>query len=266
MEKENEEIIDFNLWLTVKLQEQIYAIDCRYVDSIFEVVQNIVPLPKADERLLGLINLRGSMLPIMDLRKLFRMKTVQDEMAEFKKMISLRKDEHIEWVDTLKHCVVTEEEFTLTTDPHCCKFGKWYDHYKPTNQVVKHYFSQINEPHTKLHQSALHCFAANYRSEKQKIFTEETDKAMSQVVQALDNAVVAYQKSFRKMCVAVSNGVSQIGLLVDEIISTEQINNIQKLALNSEKSGIYAVAQDTNDNNVLLVDTEYIISAIEYSL
>ncbi|MDY2997901.1 MAG: chemotaxis protein CheW [Faecalimonas sp.] len=259
MEQNHKEKEEFNLWLTVRLQEQLYAIDCRYVDSIFEITQNITALPKADDSILGLIHVRGTMLPVLDLRKLFQMKTVQEEMAEFQDMISLMKKDHIDWVNTLKRCVDTQEEFTLATDPHCCKFGRWYDQYKPTSQVVQHYFGQINEPHIRLHQSALHCFAATDEAEKQRIIKEEAEKAMEQVLKSLDDAVDAYQKSYHKMCVTISDGVSQIGILVDEIVSTEELNHIQELNFSSRESYVHTVAQTPKESNLLVVDAAHIL-------
>lgn len=159
MEEQLQSKTESSLWLMFKLQEEFYAVDCRYVESIFEITQEIIPVARTDESILGLIELRGATLPIMDLRKRLHMPSVQEETAAFEEMLALRKQDHINWVEALRHSIHSGEEFKLATDPHRCKFGQWYDSYKPTSRVVKIHFDQIHAPHDKLHESALLCDA-----------------------------------------------------------------------------------------------------------
>lgn len=262
-EKPKDEVIDSKLWLTVKLQEQFYAIDCSFVDSIFEITEPITPLPKSNKNTVGVISYREKMLPIIDLRRFFNMKTIDEENREFEEMLQKRRQEHLDWVNTLKTCIAQNEKFTLPTDPHLCKFGRWYDTYEPKNQVVKLYFNRIREPHINLHNSALNCYAAKDEKEVQKILTEETDKSMELVLKALDGAVEAFKGSFRKMCVAISNGVSSLGLLVDEIVVAEKFENLHQLGLNEGNTYVNTVGQDRKGANVLIINADSLLTGID---
>ncbi|MEM1486212.1 chemotaxis protein CheW [Oscillospiraceae bacterium PP1C4] len=68
-----------HLWLTVRLQECLYAIDCCRVEFIFEITKGITHVPKCHESISGITNARGTILPVIDLRKLFHLKTTEDE-------------------------------------------------------------------------------------------------------------------------------------------------------------------------------------------
>ncbi len=60
MEEQLQSSTESSLWLMFELQEGFYAVDCRYVESIFEIMQEIIPVPRTDESILGLIELRGA--------------------------------------------------------------------------------------------------------------------------------------------------------------------------------------------------------------
>ncbi len=44
-----------------------------------------------------------------------------------------------------------EREFTLTTDPHMCAFGKWYDTYKTEDLSAKAILRKFDRPHRRIH-------------------------------------------------------------------------------------------------------------------
>ena len=58
--------------LTMRLDDEILAIDAESVREILEVVP-ITRVPNASEAVFGLINVRGSVVPLADFRVLFRM-------------------------------------------------------------------------------------------------------------------------------------------------------------------------------------------------
>ncbi len=55
-------------YIVAKLGNEQYGIDIAYVDNIVRM-QNITRVPKTQPYFIGVINLRGEILPVMDLRK-----------------------------------------------------------------------------------------------------------------------------------------------------------------------------------------------------
>jgi purine-binding chemotaxis protein CheW len=54
-------------YIDIRLGEELYGIEIKYIDSII-VMQNITRVPKAQSFFLGVINLRGEVIPVMNLR------------------------------------------------------------------------------------------------------------------------------------------------------------------------------------------------------
>ncbi|OBR65040.1 chemotaxis protein CheW [Paenibacillus oryzae] len=60
-----------NKYLTFALGSEVYGIEIRYVTEIIGV-QSITPVPELPEYIKGIINLRGKIIPVMDVRLRFR--------------------------------------------------------------------------------------------------------------------------------------------------------------------------------------------------
>lgn len=64
------------------------------INSITEIVRphRITPLPRMPEFIEGVINLRGTIIPIVDLRKRFALATIHDNPRKMRMMIMRRSD------------------------------------------------------------------------------------------------------------------------------------------------------------------------------
>ncbi len=59
------------LFLSLSLGEEIFALEIKYVTEIVGV-QPITPIPEVPEYVKGVINLRGKIIPVIDMRLKFR--------------------------------------------------------------------------------------------------------------------------------------------------------------------------------------------------
>ena len=80
-------------YLAFKLEEEIYGIEILKVQEIIGLMK-ITPLPKTPEYIQGVINLRGKIIPVIQLRSKFKMK----EKAASKKscIIVVRNEKNIQ--------------------------------------------------------------------------------------------------------------------------------------------------------------------------
>ncbi len=63
-------------YLTFKLSNEVFAVEVAKVREILEYI-NITKVPKSPEFMRGVINVRGSVVPVLDLRSKFRMSLTQ---------------------------------------------------------------------------------------------------------------------------------------------------------------------------------------------
>ena len=66
------EILDSNQYLTFKLDQEIYALDITQVREVLDYTE-ITKVPRMPEFMRGVINLRGGVVPVVDLRLKFEM-------------------------------------------------------------------------------------------------------------------------------------------------------------------------------------------------
>lgn len=98
----------------VHLQNEIYGIDIFQIDSIINPVK-ITPVPLVDEQYLGVINVRGTVLPVVSLRKKLGF---AGEHQPDEKILILRTEDH-ELVSLLVdsvECVMPVESEAYTED------------------------------------------------------------------------------------------------------------------------------------------------------
>jgi len=67
-----ESITEVRPYLTFKLGDEIFAIDVAAVREVLDIT-SITKIPRTPEFMRGVINLRGSVVPVLDLRLVFHM-------------------------------------------------------------------------------------------------------------------------------------------------------------------------------------------------
>lgn len=220
-----------NLWLTIKLQTQLYAIESSYVESISVLDETINVLPESTNIKPGIIHSRGRVIPIINLRSALGLTTFEEEQTAFENMLDQRKNDHIHWVQEMERCLEEEDTFRLTTDPHKCAFGKWYDSYETENQTIAFHLRKIDEPHKKLHKTAHLAFECPRQCddcEREKCLREQlkedANTYMNIVITLLDEAKAIFRENSKTMCVIVKDKEnSYLGLLVDEVLAVENL-------------------------------------------
>ena len=65
--KANDEVIQ---WVTFKLDEEIYGINVMQVQEVLRLTE-IAPVPGAPDYVMGIVNLRGNVVTVIDTRKRF---------------------------------------------------------------------------------------------------------------------------------------------------------------------------------------------------
>ena len=84
------EIVDEVQYIVVKLGNEQYGVDISYVDNIVRM-SRITRVPKSQPYYVGVINLRGEVVPIMSLRKRFGLEP--DEYSNATRIIIIRLED-----------------------------------------------------------------------------------------------------------------------------------------------------------------------------
>lgn len=95
-------------YIVVRINNEFFGIDIMNVDSIVKI-QQITRVPKSQDYFIGVINLRGEIVPVMSLRKRFGMEEVPDDSST--RIIILKLDQNFVGikVDMVRDVVALEE-------------------------------------------------------------------------------------------------------------------------------------------------------------
>ncbi len=96
-------------YIVVKLGGEQYGIDIRYVDNIVRM-QRITRVPKSQPYYVGVINLRGEVVPIMSLRRRFGLEN--DEYKSATRIIIIRMEDQ-----SMVGFIVDEVREVVNIDP-----------------------------------------------------------------------------------------------------------------------------------------------------
>lgn len=140
-------------WIIFTLKNRHYAVNSELVSGIIKKPQ-ITPVPNVSDFFDGVSEVRGGVIPIINLRKLLKLPDAKAEREEECEMLRARLHDHEKWFAELKRCAETGDKFTMPIDPHKCSFGQWYDNFESENQTLKALITQLDEPHLKFHRNA----------------------------------------------------------------------------------------------------------------
>ena len=95
-------------YIVIRINNEFFGIDIMNVDSIVKI-QQITRVPKSQDYFIGVINLRGEIVPVMSLRKRFGVEEVADDSAT--RIIILKLDQNLVGikVDMVRDVVALEE-------------------------------------------------------------------------------------------------------------------------------------------------------------
>ncbi|MDO5156929.1 MAG: chemotaxis protein CheW [Eubacteriales bacterium] len=108
--EENTLISEAKQYIVVKLDDEQYGIDISFVDNIVRV-QPVTRVPKAQSFFEGVINLRGEIIPVMNLRLKFGLQP--KENTNVTRIIIIKPENNAKigiLVDEVREVVTLEEE------------------------------------------------------------------------------------------------------------------------------------------------------------
>ena len=199
------------------------AVSTEYVQEITRTPRWHV-VPNAPSYIRGVINLRGKVLPLVDLRLRMGLPSALEDVEAMIAMLVAREQDHILWLRELLGAVNEGHPFTLARDPTQCAFGKWYYSYKPEDIGFASVMCRLELPHRRIHTIAdavLKC-AEQGKHDKAKEMIQRTEQGdLRSVVNLFEEARAAFRESQKEVAIVLTDGRKHISLTVDNVASVE---------------------------------------------
>lgn len=141
-------------WAIVQAKNQAFAVATQDLREMV-IMPEVAEVPDVPDYVRGVINLRGRVVPLLDLRKRMGLSSAREETESFCALMDQREQDHRKWLNELEASVKECRPFKLATDPHKCAFGKWYDTYHADNSWVAGLLKRFDAPHQEIHGIAI---------------------------------------------------------------------------------------------------------------
>ena len=213
--------------VTFKIKDSVYGVSTAQVQGMLEMPE-IRPVPHAPSCVRGLINLRGEVLPVVDLRVRLGLPSKRNEAREFSQMMKAREEDHLKWLAELEASVQEDRPFTLATDPHQCAFGRWYDSFRTGDHVAMAMVQRFDAPHRKIHavaaQVAERVAAGDHKGARQ-IIERTRDRELAKMKTLFESLVQHYGEGSREQAIILEALGFTYAVAVDSIESVEYLDD-----------------------------------------
>lgn len=251
-------------YVIFRLKGELFSVSGKYVSTIQEFPESIIHIPHAPSYVRGTFSHQGQTISIIDLRLLFGWKNVEEEYQAFSDMIEQRKNDHIHWVKTFEKCTRENKVFPLATDFHQCALGKWRDGFTTNNNTIIHHLQKMDIPHEAIHHAAIEIIECGRNKNgkdtefKEKVLDEVVNRLMPQMLSILDETKVIFRNLEYREMVLILGGEKPVGLLVDEVVTVDNLVYEQKSKLSEStlKKGLILSVQRYEKTKELVLELD----------
>ena len=211
--------VDSRLWTVVNVEARLFALPVENVQTMV-MLPELSVIPNMPSHLRGMINLRGSVVAVVDLRKRLGMASLAEEIDQLDAMLVKREEDHVRWVDELESSVKDQRQFTLTTDPHRCAFGKWYDSFQTENLLLSTLLKKFDEPHKRIHAIADRVLSLEKAGKPEAALhlVEETKSGdLSEMIRLFAQLRSTLKETSREIAVVLTLGERTFAVTVDSV-------------------------------------------------
>ncbi|MBI4800119.1 MAG: chemotaxis protein CheW [Desulfarculus sp.] len=212
-------------WVIFRLQGQFFGLP---VDETYEmlVVPEVTALPQAPDYVRGMINLRGQVMPLVDLRSRLGMATSRSDKDSLVQMLEQREQDHKNWLAELEASVRERRSFRLTTDPHQCAFGKWYDAFQTDDLRLSGHLLKFDAPHQRVHQVGKEVIDLMARKEHEAalaLIDRTRDTTLGKLVTLFGEVREIVRKSQTEIALVTQRQGRLLAVTVDAVDAVEEL-------------------------------------------
>lgn len=256
-------------WVLFRLGENTFGITAELVESMVQL-PDVTPVPHVQHDVRGVMNLRGRVLRVVDLRIALGLPPLEGDIERFIEFLDRGYHDHTNWAEELVESFESGAEFHGERDPTKCAFGRWLETLETGDVVLSGLLERVRAPHERLHGMANHIDCARRegdQEEVQRLIGDVTEHMLPHVQNLIEATKDAYHTATREVALVVSDGRTSSAVVVDRVLSVEHLANIDAeaeknaMANIGETDLVMGMAKRPKDEAlVLLLDGDQLIS------
>jgi purine-binding chemotaxis protein CheW len=234
------------------------------------VLPKTIHIPEQPDWFRGVMNLRGNTYKVVDFRKRIGMQGTNEEIEELIGELDEREKEHKTWIDQLEEAVMHDKAFKGQTDPHQCKFGKWYDSFTSDNVTVNMELKKFDQPHKAIHHTAEEALRLKNEGDTDaamELIRSRRDTELAKMIELFENMKQTLKETNKEISIIIDSGERPDAICVDRVVSVESLreDTDSKLAFGGSKADSFSKnavigKRKGGDELVLIIDPAWIFN------
>jgi purine-binding chemotaxis protein CheW len=207
------------------VKDGLYGVSSENVREIV-ILPTVVSLPNQAADIRGVINLRGKVLTLVDLRVKMGLPSAKTELEQLIQLLHDRERDHQDWLTDLEASVRERRPFKMARDPHACRFGLWYDRYQTDNNLLKMTLKKMDEPHQIIHATAdevTRLTANGAVEEANRLLAERRNHELASLSRLFEEARRGLRESHRELAVVLNYQEKRFAISIDQVEAVERI-------------------------------------------
>ncbi|RJO67975.1 MAG: hypothetical protein C4523_08015 [Myxococcales bacterium] len=258
-----------NSWIIFTLDGRDFGVETKFVQEM-AIAQSASQIPNSPPYVRGVTNLRGNVFPVVDMRRLLGFKSLVEELKEQMAGFAQRKQDHIKWIAELRASVEENREFRLTTNPHACAFGKWYDHFHASDPVLNMSLMKFDSPHKRIHkigESVCQLVKEGHRQEALDMIARAWDTDLHMLIDLFDQTLPMFEATVKEIVLVAKLHGATFGAIVDAVtevcdIHPEKIQTMDAVPMPEETRELISGIGRTDQGLKTLLDGERLFSRL----
>lgn len=222
---------DVSRYVVVEINASFYGF---ITDATVELMSGssipVTRVPKSPRYVNGVINHRGSIIPVVDTRALLGLPTVAEQSRRLTETLSSHEREHGAWLDAIERAIRTGETPAPGPDHTACGLGRWHKQLLSDprkmqavtryGQQMRSRFDEIQEPHKRLHDgvaAAIELASDGQQAEALNLIATLRAEEFEQLGAVIRRMNKAIGEGFRTMLVITEFGDRRAAFVVDAV-------------------------------------------------
>lgn len=263
---------DGSLLTVVSLRDDLFALPVDDVQTMV-MLPSVSTIPNMPPHVRGVFILRGAAVPVIDLRVRLGMPSLSLETEELVTMLSAREADHRNWLNELELSVKERRPFALTTDPHACAFGKWYDTFRTESLLLQGLLRKFDAPHRRIHAIAADVLTLEQAGDlngAKKLLDKTRDGDLAEMLRLFELLRIQIRESLREIAVVLSSDGRTFAVAVDAVETVARLvegggADMADIGVSSMEEGLVrSVGKlDKSGRLVIVLDPDGIIGSVE---
>lgn len=208
-------------WIIFDLNQQLYAISTDMVTGIAQM-PFITSVAGAPETYLGVANIRGEVVPILDLKKLLKLSSGKEETKRLTETLEFKKKGAEIYLKELRRCIKEQDKFSATND----LFGEDID------LGYAHEQSEISAAARNIQQVQKDLVLLSIKVNSDKAAAAKAESECSKLIHTIDSTIAFINNESSKLVITLTNDPDSsstcMGFVVDSVRAVDSINLVNQ--------------------------------------